>query len=111
MPSVIFDGETVSGSCRSTGSTSSPSSFHMGDHHSGDPENPDETPKAIFVSAIDTAPLAADQEYLLTNHHENFQRGINVLKKLVDQAVFLGVDASHTAPFDHVENVQMYTVS
>ncbi|MBT5693736.1 MAG: NADH:ubiquinone reductase (Na(+)-transporting) subunit A, partial [Flavobacteriaceae bacterium] len=27
--------------------------------------NPDETPKAIFVSAIDTAPLAADQEYLL----------------------------------------------
>lgn len=44
MPTVIFDGETVSGSCRSTGSTSSPSSFHMGDHHSGDPENPDETP-------------------------------------------------------------------
>ena len=73
--------------------------------------NPDETPKAIFVSAIDTAPLAADQEYLLANHHENFQRGINVLNKLVDQAVFLGVDASHTAPFDHVENVQMYTVS
>jgi hypothetical protein len=44
MPTVIFDGETVSGSCRSTGSTSSPSSFHMGNHHSEDQENPDETP-------------------------------------------------------------------
>jgi len=32
MPTVIFDGVTVSGSCRST---SSPTSFHRGDHHSG----------------------------------------------------------------------------
>ena len=44
MPTVIFDGVTVSGTCRSTGSTSSPSSFHMGNHHSGDQENTDETP-------------------------------------------------------------------
>jgi Na+-transporting NADH:ubiquinone oxidoreductase subunit A len=73
--------------------------------------HPDETPKAIFVSTLDTSPLAVDHAFLLTNNHENFQQGINVLNKLVDQAIFLGVDAAFSTPFEKVENVQFYTIA
>ena len=44
--------------------------------------NPAETPKAIFVSAFDTAPLAPDYDFVLEERAEEFHRGIEVLAKL-----------------------------
>ena len=73
--------------------------------------DPDEIPKAIFVSTMDTAPLSVDHEFILKKKYDSFQRGIDVLNKLVDQNVFLGLDATHTAPFKNIENVQFYTIS
>ncbi|MDC1217004.1 Na(+)-translocating NADH-quinone reductase subunit A [Flavobacteriaceae bacterium] len=72
--------------------------------------NPDEIPKAIFVSTIDTSPLAPDYDFILKNSHKNFQQGINVLNKLVNQNVFLGMDATHTVSFEKFDNVQFYTI-
>ena len=44
--------------------------------------DPNETPKAIFVSGYDTAPLSADTNFLLEGNEEAFQIGINALNKL-----------------------------
>ncbi len=49
--------------------------------------NPDVQPKAIFVQAINTEPLAADPEFLLKGHEEDFQRGVDILSKLTEGAV------------------------
>ncbi|MBQ7156195.1 MAG: Na(+)-translocating NADH-quinone reductase subunit A [Bacteroidaceae bacterium] len=52
--------------------------------------NPDETPKAIFVSAFSDMPLAADFEGVVLNGQEaDFQTGITALSKIAK--VYLGV--------------------
>ncbi len=43
----------------------------------------DDTPKAIFISGFDTAPLAADVDYTLHGRQEEWQKGIDVLHRLV----------------------------
>ncbi len=44
--------------------------------------DPADTPKAIFVSAFDSAPLAPDYNFALRDEQQNLQAGIEVLKKL-----------------------------
>lgn len=73
--------------------------------------NPSETPKAIFVSAIDTAPLSADIEFVLKDRKEAFQTGIDALAKLTDGKVHLGVDKNSSAFFKDVKGVTTHGVS
>ena len=49
--------------------------------------NPEVKPKAIFVSAFSTAPLAADTEYVLRDEFDNIQTAVNALGKLTDGGV------------------------
>lgn len=51
--------------------------------------NPDITPKAIFISGFDSAPLAADLDYIARHQGEFFQKGIDALAKLTDGKVNL----------------------
>jgi Na+-transporting NADH:ubiquinone oxidoreductase subunit A len=44
--------------------------------------NPEDTPKAIFVSCFDTAPLAPDLGFIVDSDRDNFQAGLAVLDKL-----------------------------
>ncbi len=44
--------------------------------------DPKAAPKAIFISGFDTAPLAADQDYLVNGEQASFQKGLEVLQKL-----------------------------
>ena len=41
--------------------------------------NPDDHPKAIFVSAFDTAPLAPDYDFVLQGKEEFFKKGLEAL--------------------------------
>ena len=43
---------------------------------------PDDTPKAIFVSAFDSAPLAPDYDFVLQGKEMFFAKGIETLSKL-----------------------------
>ena len=56
---------------------------------------PDDTPKAIFVSAFNSMPLAADFEYVLQGRESDFQTGLNVLAKLAK--THLGVSTKQSA--------------
>ena len=55
--------------------------------------NPNDTPKHIFVSMFDTAPLAPDNDYIIseTFQETSLQMGINVLSKLTDGNVYINV--------------------
>lgn len=57
--------------------------------------NPSDTPKAVFVSAFDSAPLAPDFEVVLQGHEADFQAGLSALAKLAP--TFLGISAEQTA--------------
>ena len=49
--------------------------------------NPDDQPKAIFVSAFDTAPLAPDYDFVLQGKEEFFKKGLEALTKLTSGKV------------------------
>jgi len=55
--------------------------------------DPEATPRDIFVSTFDTAPLAPDLNVVVEGKGEAFQKGIEVLNKLTDGEVHLGLDA------------------
>ncbi len=50
-----------------------------------------DTPKAIFISGFDSAPLAPDYDFVMTGKEKEFQSGIDVLKKLADQ-IHIGIN-------------------
>jgi len=57
--------------------------------------NPEDKPKAIFISAFDSAPLAPDLDYIVKDYAKEFQMGIDVLSKLTDGTIHLNVNAEY----------------
>lgn len=57
--------------------------------------NPEDKPKAIFVSAFNSMPLSQDFEVALKGNEEAFQAGIDALSKLAK--VYLGVSVKQSA--------------
>ena len=58
--------------------------------------DPSVSPKAIFVSAFNSMPLAADFEYVLKGREADFQTGLDALAKMAK--TYLGVSAKQAAP-------------
>lgn len=71
---------------------------------------PEDSPKAIFVSAYTTAPLDVDYEFLLKNNKAEFQKGIDVLAQLCPK-VTLTADASFKGFFEKINNADIVGVS
>ncbi len=71
--------------------------------------NPADTPKAIFISAFDTHPLAPDYGFTLQGEEQAFQTGIDTLAKLTSGKVHLNIDGSKPAPaiFSGIKNAQI----
>jgi Na+-transporting NADH:ubiquinone oxidoreductase subunit A len=70
---------------------------------------PDVTPKSIFISAFDSAPLGVDYNFVLKDEGDMFQKGIDVLKQLTSGNVHLGVDGSEAliSAFKSLKNVEI----
>ena len=56
---------------------------------------PSDSPRAIFVSAFDSKPLAVDFEIALKGNEDDFQTGLDALSRIAP--VYLGVGASQKA--------------
>ena len=71
--------------------------------------NPESTPKSIFISAFDSAPLGVDYNYILKDEGKMLQNGINVLKQLTSGTVHLGIDGSEAIidTFKSLNNVEI----
>ena len=66
---------------------------------------PGDSPRAIFVSAFDSKPLAVDFEVALKGNEDDFQVGLDALSRIAP--VHLGVNASQTsAALSVAKNVQ-----
>ena len=65
---------------------------------------PDQAPRAIFVSAFDSAPLAPDFDFQLKGEETNFQTGLNALAKLAK--TYLGISVKQkSAALTQAKNV------
>ena len=72
--------------------------------------DPNDSPKAIFISTFSSAPLAADEAFALQGQEEAFQTGINVLKKLTSGEVHLSVNGDETSFFNKIEGAIVHRV-
>ena len=70
--------------------------------------NPSDKPKAIFVSAFDSAPLAPDYNYILASEKQNLQKGFAVLARLTDGKVHLSVRANSGDDFSVLKGVELH---
>ncbi len=75
--------------------------------------NPDVRPKAIFISAFTTAPLAASTEYAFRDEMDYIQTAINAISKLTDGGVHVSLNSSNYSgtPFHKLENVVFHVFS
>lgn len=70
--------------------------------------NPADSPKSIFISGFDSAPLAPDYDFLYGSQQESFKVGIEVLKKLAPK-VHLNINGDQEVSnvFSSVKGVQI----
>ncbi len=71
--------------------------------------HPEDEPKAIFVPAFDSSPLAPDFDLMVHGKGEEFQAGLDVLARLSGGKVFLNVHAANTRSkvFLNAKNVEI----
>lgn len=68
--------------------------------------SPDVTPRDIFVTCFDSAPLAADWKLFTDGNADIIKKGLQALKSLTSGDVYLGccpgnvIDSDHTVVFD-----------
>ena len=73
--------------------------------------NPAVTPKAIFVSAYASAPLAADYDYVLAGKEEELQAAVTALSKLTSGDVNVSVGKNANSPLAGLNNIVLHKVS
>ena len=67
--------------------------------------NPEVSPRDIFVSAWDSAPLAPDFAFVSKGEEKNFQAGLDALKKMTTGKVYVGMSAQNTVDISGVETI------
>ena len=72
--------------------------------------NPERTPKGIFISGLDTNPLAADLDFVLQGKESELQAAVSALAKLTDGKVHIGVGSS-TSPLASMADAEIHMVS
>lgn len=73
--------------------------------------DPKDTPKAIFISAVSTAPLAPDWGFVLKDQQAAFQEGVKALQKLTPGKVHLSVDKSSASVLGNTQGVELHNVN
>ena len=68
----------------------------------------DSTPNAIFVSAMDTNPNAADPEVIINEQAEAFKQGLIVLSRLTEGEVFVSKAPGANIPVEANVNVNEF---
>ncbi|SFR32086.1 Na+-transporting NADH:ubiquinone oxidoreductase subunit A [Robiginitalea myxolifaciens] len=73
--------------------------------------DPEDQPKAIFISAYVTAPLAADINYTLKGKEKELQAAIDALGKLTPGKVHVSVGKGADSPFNALSGFEKHVVS
>jgi len=77
--------------------------------------NPHDTPRDIFVTGFNSAPLAPDTEFVLKGQEQDFQTGLDILSKLTSGKVYLSISFKRTQmtqmtriSADNTDNINPY---
>ncbi|QMU65694.1 MAG: Na(+)-translocating NADH-quinone reductase subunit A [Flavobacteriaceae bacterium] len=73
--------------------------------------NPNQAPKAIFISAYASAPLAADYDYTLVGKENELQAALTLVSKLTEGKVHVSVAKNSNSPFNGLKNIELHTIS
>lgn len=73
--------------------------------------NPNDTPKAIFISGYVTAPLAAEMDYVLKGKEKYLQAAISALGKLTPGKVHVSVGKKSKSPLADLKGVELHKIS
>ena len=73
--------------------------------------NPDTNPKAIFISGCTTAPLAADNDYVLQGKEQELQVAITALGKLTPGKIHVSVGGNSNSPFIGLDGIELHKVT
>ena len=75
--------------------------------------NPADMPKAVFISAFDSAPLACDSDFVLHGMEKEFQAGLDIVTKLTEGTTHLNIDgnSNSSSVFTSAKGVQINNVS
>jgi len=68
----------------------------------------DSEPTAIFVSVMDTNPLAADPSVIINEQSQDFINGLTVLSRLTSGKIFVGKKAGVDIPNTNVGSVEQH---
>ncbi|MFG6353901.1 MAG: Na(+)-translocating NADH-quinone reductase subunit A [Alistipes sp.] len=71
--------------------------------------DPEKKPKAIFVSAFDSAPLAPEYDFVLAGCEKELQRGFDVLARLTDGKIHLSALAGREGFVAGIKGVEHHT--
>jgi len=72
--------------------------------------NSKDTPKAIFISAYASAPLAADVDFALEGKFDSFQAGVDALVKLTTGKVHLSLNGKSNSKLTNIKGVEIHKV-
>ena len=73
--------------------------------------NPNSKPKAIFISAYASAPLAADLDYVLQGKEAELQAAVTALGKLTSGKVHVSVAKNGNSPLTGLSGITLHKVS
>ena len=73
--------------------------------------NPSQSPKAIFISAYASSPLAANYDYTLAGKEEELQVALTAISKLTTGSVHVSVGKDSNSPFSGLKNIELHCVS
>lgn len=77
--------------------------------------HPEDKPKAIFISCVDTAPISADPLFVINGKKQFLKTGLEAIKKLTEGKVHLTFSADNPSPeifFGILSgNIETHTVS
>ncbi len=70
--------------------------------------DPCDTPRAVFISAFDSAPLAPDYNYVLADRGADLQKGVEVMQRLTAGKVHLSVRAKAEGRMTQLAGVETH---
>ncbi len=73
--------------------------------------DPDTTPKAIFISGYNTAPLAADVDYVLQGKEKEIQAALDALGALTPGKVHVSIGKNGNSPLSSMQGIELHKVS
>lgn len=73
--------------------------------------DPDSVPHSIFVTAMDTRPLAIDPTVVISEYENDFQNGLKILTRLTEGAVYVCTADDTTVPMIANERVKAASFS